>query len=35
MIGNEKRVPVYLNSYQYLGITNPDLKMIDQKQKKR
>jgi hypothetical protein len=34
-IGHEKRVPLYLNDYEYLVITNQDLKQIDQKTKRR
>lgn len=34
-LGNEKRVPIYLNGYQYLTIFNNDLKQIDQKTKRR
>lgn len=34
-LGNEKRVPVYLNTYWFLAITNIELKQIDTKQKKR
>lgn len=34
-IGHEKRVPIYLNCYKYLIVTNLDLKQIDQKVKKR
>jgi len=34
-LGHEKRVPIYLNDYQYIPITNGDLRSIDQKTKKR
>ena len=34
-IGNEKRVPLYLNEYDYIVISNLDLKQIDQKTKRR
>lgn len=34
-IGTEKRIPLYLNDYEYIVITNTDLKQIDQKTKRR
>jgi len=34
-IGHEKRIPIYLNTYQYVCITNSDLKQIDMKNKRR
>jgi thioredoxin-related protein len=34
-LGTEKRIPIYLNKYRYICITNYNLRQIDKKIKRR